>query len=40
MTKKEVLIMFSVAGVVVWLVCASEQNYYLSPLYYLLTHNK
>lgn len=34
MSKKEFLIVVSVASAVCWGIAGNEQNYYLSPMYY------
>ena len=34
MSKKEFLIVVSVASVICWLIAGKEENYYLSPMYW------
>lgn len=38
MSKKEFFIVVCVGSVLGWAITASPQNYYLSPLYWWLTH--
>ena len=34
MSKKEFMVVVSVASTICWAITGSEENYYLSPLYY------